>query len=300
MFCLGRQFYLIFGQGLLLATVVFSAEEKRLYTSAPFENYQIILDRMPFGRPPPAQSEMPLTPEEAAAQKAAAEEEKNLAKNVVLTCINMTPGGQIAVGFSVNVDKSASNYYLRSGESQDGWSILAANYGAETATLKKGSVVITLQLGKGLVDTPTNLLDTASAALSAAAAVSNEPAQPAPPSSILPVGLQHAPRPEGGAERPKLAIPGLTYSQRRQNQVQLEAEKAAAQAKEEDRKRKEAFDKIAQEAAAKALENLQQQQAEALERQQAEQMQHAQTEQPAAEQQQAPAQMDGQQQQPAQ
>lgn len=298
MFCLGRQFNLIFGQGLLLATVVFSAEEKRLYTSAPFENYQIILDRMPFGRPPPAQSEIPLTPEEAAAQKAAAEEEKNLAKNVVLTCINMTPGGQIAVGFSVNVDKNASNYYLRSGESQDGWNILAANYGAETATLKKGSVVITLQLGKGLVDTPTNLLDTASAALSAAAAVSNEPSQPVPPSSILPVGLQHAPRPESSSGRPpKLSIPGLTYSQRRQNQVQLEEEKAAAQAKEEDRKRKEAFDKIAQEAAAKALENLQQQQAEALERQQAEQMQHAQTEQPAAEQQ--PPAQDGQP-QPAQ
>lgn len=270
MFCLGRQFSLIFGQSLLLATVVFSAEEKRLYTSAPFENYQIILDRMPFGRPPPTQNEIPLTPEEAAAQKAAAEEEKNLAKNVVLTCINMTPGGQIAVGFSVNADKNSANYYLRSGESQDGWNILAANYGAETATLKKGGVVITLQLGKGLVDTPSNLLDTASAALSAAAALSTEPAPPAAPSSILPVGLQHARHPEGSAERPRLSIPGLTYSQRRQNQVQLEEAKAAAQAKEEERKRKEAFDKIAQEAAAKALENLQQQ-AEAMERQQAEQ-----------------------------
>ena len=298
MFRSGRQFSFIFGQSLLFVTVVFSAEEKRLYTSAPFENYQIILDRMPFGRPPPVQSEVPLTPEEAAAQKAAAEEEKNLAKNVTLTCINMTPGGQIAVGFSVNVDKNSSNYYLRSGEAQDGWNILAADYGAETATLKKGNVVITLQLGKGLVDTPTNLLDTASAALSAAATLSNEPPPPAPKSSILPVGLQHAHRPEGAVERPRLSIPGLTYSQRRQNQVKLEEEKADAQAKEEERKRKEAFDKIAQEAAAKALENLQQQQAEALARQQDEQqMQQSQAE-PAAGQLQP--QTDAQQQQPLQ
>jgi hypothetical protein len=96
---------------------------------ADFARYQVILDRMPFGVEP--------TPESlaAAAAKAAAPQElftRNL-KMCAVTRNLLT--GDLQVGLTDALTKK--NYFLKVGESEDGITVLQADYDGERALLKK-------------------------------------------------------------------------------------------------------------------------------------------------------------------
>ncbi len=114
-----------------------------------FTPYEAIIDRAIFGRPPARPVAPPPPPTDALDQKQA----EALAKKITLCAINRTPSGNIAVGLIDNDAKPPRNIYLNVGDTADGYTILAADYDAETATIEKDGITITLKLGKGLVGT---------------------------------------------------------------------------------------------------------------------------------------------------
>ena len=116
------------------------------YAAPVFDRFQGIIERMPFGKaPPPA----PVAPAGLPAPQA--NQENQLAKQLAMVAVNHTPAGETTVGFIDNAQKPPHNYYLGVGEDADGFTIVAANYEDETATISKDGVEVTLQLGKGVV-----------------------------------------------------------------------------------------------------------------------------------------------------
>lgn len=137
---------------LVSAVVSFAAAGGEL---PPFSEYEVILDRKPFGDLVKASPQDQVA--EDAAEAARAEEQKKneqaLARQIDLVAVNITPRGKVAVGI---VDKSAKpsrSLYLSVGESEFGYTIVDANFEEETASIEKDGTTITLKLGKGLVDT---------------------------------------------------------------------------------------------------------------------------------------------------
>ncbi len=114
-----------------------------------FAPYQIIIDREIFGRPPPVRQNP--TPAAAATPDPTQMQAEALAKKITLCAVNRTPSGNTAVGFIDNDAKPPRNIYLNVGDDADGYRIIAADYDAETATIEKDGVTITLKLGKGLI-----------------------------------------------------------------------------------------------------------------------------------------------------
>jgi len=118
-----------------------------------FSRYQGILNRMPFGAPPP-QSADPVNPIDA---KSAAQEQRDqqlLARKINMSCVNITPAGVAAVGFTDLSMKPPVNYYLLVGDDANGWKVLDANYEEEWAQLENGGTSIFVKLGQGLMDAP--------------------------------------------------------------------------------------------------------------------------------------------------
>jgi hypothetical protein len=116
-------------------------------TKDSFAPYQVIIDRAIFGKPPPAKVAPVAAPVPDPAQKQA----EALAKKITLKAVNCTPSGNTAVGLIDNDAKPPRILYLNVGDTVDGYTILAADNDAETATIEKDGVVISLQLGAGLV-----------------------------------------------------------------------------------------------------------------------------------------------------
>ena len=114
---------------------------------ASFAPYQVIIDRAIFGKPPPAKVAPAAEPVPDPAQKQA----EALAKKITLKAVNRTPSGNTAVGLIDNDAKPPRILYLNVGDTVDGYTILAADNDAETATIEKDGVVISLQLGAGLI-----------------------------------------------------------------------------------------------------------------------------------------------------
>jgi hypothetical protein len=112
-----------------------------------FAPYQVIIDRAIFGKPPPAKVAPVAAPVPDPAQKQA----EALAKKITLKAVNRTPSGNTAVGLIDNDAKPPRILYLNVGDTVDGYTIIAADNDAETATIEKDGVVISLQLGAGLV-----------------------------------------------------------------------------------------------------------------------------------------------------
>ena len=112
-----------------------------------FAPYQVIIDRAIFGKPPPAKVAPVAAPVPDPAQKQA----EALAKKITLKAVNCTPSGNTAVGLIDNDAKPPRILYLNVGDTVDGYTILDADSDAETATIEKDGVVISLQLGAGLV-----------------------------------------------------------------------------------------------------------------------------------------------------
>ena len=138
--------------GLLCAGAGLAAQAS-VSVQRSFSDYQTILDRMPFGQPPPP---APAVSPDAAAPTDAQTlaEQQKLAKQVNMSCVNVTPDGGTAIGFTDLSDKTPVNYYLLVGASAGGWTVVSADYDEEWAQIAKEGVTITLKLGKGLIDAP--------------------------------------------------------------------------------------------------------------------------------------------------
>ena len=95
----------------------------------PFERYQTIIDRKPFG-PEPVNFDPEAAPGSATSASAAAEggmtaeqrtaEEQQLAASVRVSILNVAPSGAVKVGFTDSSANPVENYYLPVGGSQNG------------------------------------------------------------------------------------------------------------------------------------------------------------------------------------
>jgi hypothetical protein len=136
-----------------LGLVAWAAASSGLASVVPppdsFAPYQVIIDRAIFGKPPPAKVAPAPAPVPDLTQKQA----EALAKKITLCAVNRTPSDNTAVGLIDNDAKPPRNLYLNVGDTVDGYTILAADCDAETATIEKDGVVISLKLGKGLIVT---------------------------------------------------------------------------------------------------------------------------------------------------
>ena len=136
--------------------MLFGAAASVAYAVAqPFERYATIIERKPFG-PEPVNfnpEAAPGSPEAVAAGAVMTEdqrtvEEQQLAARVRVSMINITPAGDVAIGFTDTSVNPAENYYLKVGKSQNGWTVKNADPSAESVTLEKGGVEVTVKLGE--------------------------------------------------------------------------------------------------------------------------------------------------------
>ncbi len=124
-----------------------------------FQPYKTILDRHPFGPEPvnfnpdaPGSSSGgggAAAMDPATAEALQQQEEQKIIAAVRISALNVTPSGKIAVGFTDNSKQPAGTYYLKVGESRDGWTVKSADAREMTVTLEKDGVEATLALGEG-------------------------------------------------------------------------------------------------------------------------------------------------------
>ena len=126
-----------------------------------FERFKTILDRMPFGRPPPGfdpdapggSGESPRGSEGATteAEVEASEIEQQIRSSVRVSVLNVTPAGKVVVGFTDSSVQPAKNYLLEVGEKREQceWQVVDADPASRQVKLSKGGVEATLMLGGG-------------------------------------------------------------------------------------------------------------------------------------------------------
>jgi len=134
------------GLAVVLASFALSAfAEKR-----PFSRYQVILDKALFGELPRDFDPTKMPGEVVkTSQKELTKEQEALKSAVHFSVINVNPSGEVEVGFSDLSDKAAPrHYFLKVGETQDGWHVEKADAATATATLSKGDIVLDLALGE--------------------------------------------------------------------------------------------------------------------------------------------------------
>ena len=133
---------------VVLATAVFAEGQ-------PFERYQTIIDRKPFG-PEPVNFDPEAAPGSATANAETGEmtaeqrtaEEQQLAANLRVSILNVAPSGAVKVGFTDSSVNPPENYYLAVGNSQNGWMVKNADPAAESVTLEKDGIEVTVKLGE--------------------------------------------------------------------------------------------------------------------------------------------------------
>ena len=103
----------------------------------PFDRYQVILTRKPFGAAPPPQAMEKPPPPRA----------DSFAKSLRLSMIIETDDGDMRVGFVDN--RSGRSYMLIAGEAQDGIELVSASFEEEEAVLRNGEEMALLKLASG-------------------------------------------------------------------------------------------------------------------------------------------------------
>ena len=114
----------------------------------PLERYQAIIDRRPFGQPPPgydpdstvldtasaAAGGGALTPEELS------QEQAELQRAVGFSMMNINTDGSVSVGFNdASVPGAPKSYYMREHETREGWTVKSVDVYEQTAVLKLGA-----------------------------------------------------------------------------------------------------------------------------------------------------------------
>ena len=151
----------------------------------PYERYQSIVDRQMFGDPPPGFDPTKPPSEVSKTDGQSGEEltkEQELIRSAIhFSVINVTPGGETAVGFTDNGDaKNPVHYYLKVGESSNGWTVKAADPVKATMTIAKGDVEVSLSIGGNSASQPGAATKTGQTATMKAAAAGARPAANAP------------------------------------------------------------------------------------------------------------------------
>lgn len=117
----------------------------------PFERYQTIVDRQMFGPLPPGfdPNKPPSEVQKSSvSEKELTKEQEKLQSSIHFSVINVTPEDVPTVGFTDNSDsKAPRHYFLKVGESRDGWTVKEADAQAATMTVVKDDVEVSLTLG---------------------------------------------------------------------------------------------------------------------------------------------------------
>ena len=137
---------------LLLSTLTACFALALLAERQPIERYQPIIDRCMFGKPPPGfdptkpASEAPRS--SGPASEAELQAQAKIKTAIRFSAINVTPEGATAVGFTDSSDaKNPVHYYLKVGESRNGWLVKDADPAKATMTIVKDDVEVTLSIG---------------------------------------------------------------------------------------------------------------------------------------------------------
>ena len=185
----------------------------------PVERYQSIIDRQMFGQPPPNfDPTVPpgLVQKGSSEEKELTREQEAVESSIHFSAINVTPSGDVAVGFTDNSDsKMPIHYYLKVGEVRNGWKVLEAD--PVKATMKKGGGS-TSRAG----------------AMSAGSIAANRRAG-------LLGGVRRPMTPNGGD--PRAGMPGASLRERRALREQARAEEAAKEKELEAKRQAEAAEK---------------------------------------------------------
>lgn len=186
----------------------------------PFDLYQPIIDKCPFGPPPDDPTVMPdkssaSEREEAMNERELTKEQEQLEKAVSVSALVNKPDGTIMVGFSDSSQgKTPFHYYLAVGEEKSGWLVKSADITSKTVVLVKDGIEIERALGD-------------KNAATVASAKDKPDARPASPRS----GLL--------ARRPGMGVGG-PMSRRSRRRFNEEEERRADQQREERLKKAEA------------------------------------------------------------
>ena len=141
-----------------LLTVLVLAVTAAFAEKQPYERYQSIVDRQMFGPLPPGfdptKKPSEVAKSSTASEKQLTQEQEKLQSSIHFSAINLTPEGVTAVGFTDNSDpKAPIHYYLKVGESRNGWTVKEADPVAATMTIEKGEVEVSLTLGGNSANT---------------------------------------------------------------------------------------------------------------------------------------------------
>ena len=119
----------------------------------PYSRYESIVERQMFG-PLPDDFDPSKMPSEVARssggkqERELTKEQEKLQSAIHFSAINVTPDGATAVGFTDNSNpKTPIHYYLKVGESRDGWKVESADAKTATMTIVKDDIEVSLTLG---------------------------------------------------------------------------------------------------------------------------------------------------------
>lgn len=112
------------------------------------ETYQEIIDAKPFG------DMAKETETDTAALAEQQKQKEEIAQKFRMCGITDMPDGSRKIAFLDETAGAMASYILGVGETQNGFTLISADYDREYATLTKDNLTFTLGLGKGLIDTP--------------------------------------------------------------------------------------------------------------------------------------------------
>lgn len=201
----------------------------------PIDRYQSIIDRQMFGQPPP---NFDPTKPPSQVQKGSGDEkeltrEQEAIKSAIhFSAINVTPAGDVAVGFTDNSDsKMPIHYYLKVGEERNGWKVLEADPVKATMKVAKGDIEVALDLG---ANSAKGGGSTARAGVNAA---------PAFATANRRTGLLGGRRSSADGEQPRPGMIGASLRERRAAREQARQEEIAKEKELEAKRQAEAAEK---------------------------------------------------------
>ena len=133
---------------LLLSLAVSAAFAEK----QPISRYQSIIDRQMFGPLPPGfdptKSPNDVQKTSSKDEKQLTQEQAKLQSAIHFSVINVASDGQPEVGFTDNSNpKAPKHYFMKVGESRDGWTVKEADAESATMTIAKGEIEVSLSLG---------------------------------------------------------------------------------------------------------------------------------------------------------
>ena len=226
-----NEFRAVFCAAAVLFCLAAAAERQ------PIDRYKSIIDRQMFGQPPP-NFDPTIPPSQV--QKGSASDEKELTReqeavksSIHFSAINVTPAGDVAVGFTDNSDsKLPIHYYLKVGEERNGWKVLEADPVKANMKIAKGDIEVELDLGanSGKGGGATSRIGTMAAGNTGAGR------------RLMGSGRRLA----GDGEQPRPGLMGTSLRERRALREQARQEEIAKEKELEEKRRAEAAEKEAE------------------------------------------------------